>query len=335
MTPRRRLVFAGLLFALSATVAFGQSASKLPMVAYVYGSLPTSALTGPDPANPNTRAFVDRLRELGWEDGRNVVLERHGAGGSREQAQAIFADVVGRRVDLIYSAATAAGTVIAIYAVKATRTIPIVFAGSSDPIGMGLVASLARPGGNVTGVATGISFEIVGKRLELLKALAPGIKRVAYLDPKGAPSYGFAQQAATRLGMTLTFVEVERSEQYDNAFAIAARERSGAVMVGADSVHQVHGSRIAALASQRRLPVAGYFSGLPEAGGLMSYGIDFLDLARNGAGYVDKILRGAKSADLPVEQPRKFEFVVNAKTARALGLTIPQSVLLQADRVIE
>ena len=335
MTTRRKFLFAASLAALAPAAAFGQGAAKRPVVAYVYGSLPTSALTGPDPANPNTRAFVDRLRELGWEDGRNMVLERHGAGGSRERAQAIFADVAGRKVDVIYSAATAGGTVIAVYAVKATRTIPIVFAGSSDPVGMGLVASLARPGANVTGVATGISFEIVGKRLELLKALAPGIKRVAFLDPKGAPSYGFAQQAAARLGMTLVFVEVEQAEQYDNAFAIAARERSDAVMVGADSVHQVHGSRIAALAAQRRLPVAGYFSGLPEAGGLMSYGIDFLDLARNGAGYVDKILRGAKPADLPVEQPRKFEFVVNLKTARALGLAIPQSVLLRADRVIE
>ena len=335
MTTRRRFLAAGAFAALASAGALGQAPAKRPVVAYVYGSLPTSALTGPDPTNSNTRAFVDRLRELGWEDGRNVVLERHGAAGSREQAQAIFADVVGRKVDLIYAAATASGTVIALYAAKATRTIPIVFAGSSDPVGMGLVASLARPGANVTGVATGVSFEIVGKRLELLKALAPGIRRVAYLDPKGAPSYGFAQKAAARLGMTLIFVEVGRSEDYDNAFTIAVREKSDAVMVGVDSVHQSHGPRIAALAAQRRLPVAGFFSGLPEAGGLMSYGIDFLDLARNGAGYVDKILRGAKPGDLPVEQPRKFEFVVNLKTARVLGITSPQPVLLRADREIE
>ena len=335
MTTRRKFVFAASLAALAPAAALGQGAGKRPVVAYVYGPVPTSAMTGPDPSNPYARAFVHRLRELGWEVGRNLVLERHGAAGSRDRAQAIFADVVGRKVDLIYAAGTAGGIVIALDALRATRTIPIVFAGSSDPVGMGLVSNLARPEANITGVASGIGFDIVGKRLELLREVAPGVKRVAFFDLKSSYASGPAQQAAARLGLTLVLIEVERAEQYDTAFATAVREKSDAVMLGVSSVHAVNGPLIAKLATQRRLAVAGLSGELVEAGGLMSYGIDFVDLARSGAGYVDKILRGAKPADLPVEQPRKFELVLNLRTARALGIAIPQSVLLRADRVIE
>jgi len=320
---------------LSPSTAFAQGAGKRPVVAYVFGPVPTSAMAGPDPSNPNARAFVHRLRELGWEDGRNFVLERHGAEGSVERAKSIFDDVVGRKVDLIYAAGTAGGSVIALEALRATRTIPIVFAGSSDPVASGLLSSLARPGANVTGVSTGTSFEIVGKRLELLKDMAPGLKRIAFLDPKGGLFLGYAQQAAARLGLALTFVELERAEEYDNAFTVAAREKSEAVVLGGASVHQVNASRLGALGRQRRLPVVGYSRELVEAGGLMSYGIDFLDLARRGAEYVDKILRGAKPADLPVEQPRKFELALNLKTARELAIAIPQSFLLRVDRVVE
>lgn len=334
MTSRRRLLLAGAMVALSPTIAFAQAARKLPVVVYVFASVPTSEMTGADPKGPHARALVHRLRDLGWEDGRNFILERHGAQDSRERAQGVYADAVARKVDLILAVGSTGGTVTAVDAVRATRTIPVVFAGGSDPVALGLVTSLARPGGNATGVTVGVGEDIGAKRLELIKEIAPRVKRVAYLNPKAA-SDDFFRETALRLGMTLVHAHVESRDQYDQALALAAREKVDAILIGGSSMHFAAASRIAAFAAERKLPVASFFPELVEAGGLLSYGIDLLDLNRRAAEYVDKILRGAKPADLPVEQPRKFELVLNLRTARAFGLTIPQSVLLRTDRVIE
>ena len=313
---------------------FAQAARKLPVVVYVFGSMQSSKMTGPNPTDPHTRAVVHRLRDLGWEDGRSFVLERHGAQDDRARAQAVYADAVARKVDLILAVGSTGSTVTAVDAASATRTIPIVFAGSADPAALGLVASLARPGGNATGVTVGVGLDMGGKRLELIKEIAPRVKRVAYLNPKMA-SDEYIRELAARLGLTLVHAHVESRDQYDAAFALMAREKVDAILTGATSMHYAAGSRIAAFAAERKLPAASPFPDLVEAGVLFSYGIDFLDLNRRAAEYVDKILRGAKPADLPVEQPRKFELVLNLKTAKAFGLTIPQTVLLRADRVIE
>ena len=334
MTTRRRFLAAGALAALASAGAFGQGSVKRPVVAYVFGSVATSEMSGPEPAHAHVRAFVSRLRELGWEDGRNLVLEYHGAENRRERAQAILADLAARNVDLIYATATAGGATVATDALRATRTIPIVFASGTDVVAAGLVSSLARPGGNATGVTIAAGPEMIGKRLELLKEIAPRIKRVAYIDPKSF-NIDFLRQFAARLGLVPIIAEVERAEDYDAAFATVRRERADALLVGAFGMNSVHAPRIVSFAAQQRLPAAFAFPESVEAGGLVSYSIDFLDLNRRAAVYVDKILRGAKPADLPVEQPRKFELVVNIKTARTLGIAIPQAVLLRADRVIE
>lgn len=331
---RRELLAAVCIGAAFPRTMLAQAARKLPLVVFVFGSMQSSRMTGPNPADAHTRAVVHRLRDLGWEDGRSFVLERHGAQDDRARAQAVYADAVARKVDLILAVGSTGGTVSAVDAVRATRTIPIVFAGGADPVALGLVASLARPGGNATGVTIAPGTDLGGKRLELIKEIAPRVKRVAYLNPKLAGDESMRESAA-RLGMTLVHAHVESRDQYDAAFALMAREKVDAILTGGSSMHHAAGSRIAAFAAGRKIPAASAFPDLAEAGGLLSYGIDFLDLNRRAAGYVDKILRGAKPADLPVEQPRKFDLLLNLKTARALGITIPQSVLLRADRVIE
>ena len=331
---RRELLASVCIGAAFPRTLIAQAARKLPVVVYVFGSMQSSRMTGPNPPDPHTRAVVHRLRDLGWEDGRSFVLERHGAQDDRARAQAVYADAVARKVDLILAVGSTGGTVTAVDAISATRTIPIVFAGGADPVALGLVASLARPGGNATGVTVGVGLDMGGKRLELIKEIAPRVKRVAYLNPKMASDETMRESAA-RLGMTLVHAHVESRDQYDAAFALMAREKVDAILTGGASMHYAAGSRIAAFAAERKIPAASVFADLAEAGGLLSYGIDFLDLNRRAAEYVDKILRGAKPADLPVEQPRKFELVLNLKTAKAFGLTIPQSVLLRADRVIE
>lgn len=331
---RRDLLAAFGIAAAFPRTTFAQAARKLPTVVYVFASVRTSDMTGPNPSGPHARALVHRLRDLGWEDGRTFVLERHGAQDNRERAQAVYADAATRKVDLILAVGSTGGTVTAVDAVGATRTIPIVFAGGLDPVALGLVASLARPGGNATGVTVGVGESLGGKRLELIKEIAPRVKRVAYLNPRSAGD-DFMRESAARLGMTLVLAHVEARDKYDAALEFVAREKVDAIVTGASSMHHAATSRIVSFAAERKLPVASFFPELADAGGLMSYGIDFLDLNRRVAEYADKILRGAKPADLPVEQPRKFELVLNLKTARAFGLTVPQSVLLRADRVIK
>jgi putative ABC transport system substrate-binding protein len=334
MTARGNLLTAFAVFALLPASALGQATARLPVVVWVFASVQNSDMAGPDPASRHARALVHRLRDLGWVDGRNFVLERHGPRDNRERAQAAYADAVARKVDLILAVGSTGGTVTAVDAVRATRTIPVVFAGGADPVALGLVTSLARPGGNATGVTIGVGQDIVAKRLELIREISPRVKRVAYLNPKGS-SDDFVREAATRLGITLVHAHVESRDQYDQALALVAREKAEAILMGGSSMHYSAVSRIASFARERNLPVASFFPELVDAGGLMSYGIDLLDLNRRAAEYVDKVLRGAKPADLPVEQPRKFELVLNQKTARTMGIVIPQSVLLRADKVIE
>jgi putative ABC transport system substrate-binding protein len=305
------------------------------VVAYLFGGRADAELTGPDPKHPHARAFVHRLRDLGWEDGRTMTLERYGPENHVQRAQEILADLAGRNVAAIYAASVVSGKMVAAMAMQATRSVPIVFAGGADPVGMGLVASLARPGGNVTGVAIAAGPEIVGKRLELLKQIAPAAKKVAYFGSAGGAYSEAVRHSAAQLKLQLLLADVNRPEQLDEAFARLTRERPDGLVVGTLGFLGTQAPRLVAFAAERRLPVVYSFPEAVDAGGLASFGIDFLDLNRRAADYVDRILRGAKPAELPVELPRKFELVINLKTARSLGIRIPQSVLLVADRVVE
>ena len=316
------------------TATQAQPAGKVPVVALVAAASPVSQTIGPDPTSPATRAFVHVLRAAGWIEGRNVVIERRSAEGQPERLPAIFAELVARNVDAIVVSGQIGRIQLAQEALRATRTIPIVMVvGPTDPIADGLVASLARPGGNVTGLTRAPDQAIREKRLQLLKELAPRITRVASLGPR--PCFESYRRAAELLGVTLVLAEVEHVGQFADAFAIVVRERADGLFVCDTALSYVHGPRIAAFAAQRRLPSVYAFRESVEAGGLLSYGSDLVDLFRRAAGYVDRILRGAKPADLPVEQPTKFELAINVKAAKALGLAIPSSILLQADRVVE
>ena len=329
---RQLLLAAGALVA--APLGARAQTQKLPVVAYVFGGRTSAELAGPDPKHPHARAFVHRLRELGWEDGRTITLERHGPGNSPERAQEILADLAARNVAVIYAASAVARTMVATMAMQATRSIPIVFAGGNDPLAMGLVASLARPGGNVTGVTIATGPEIVGKRLELLKEIVPGAKKVAFLTLGGGYTEA-VRKAAAQLSLQLVVAEVDTSEQLDAALPRLARERADGLVVGGLGFLGTQAPRFVAFAAEQRLPAVYAFPEAVDAGGLAYFGIDFLDLNRRAADYVNRILRGAKPSELPVELPSKFEVVLNLKTARSIGIGIPQSVRLRADRVIE
>jgi len=330
---RRRLVVASVFIAASSGTR--AQAPKLPVVAYVFGGRSDDELAGSDPKHPHARAFVQRLRELGWEDGRTVMLERYGPGNRTDRTQEILSDLAMRKVAAIYAASAVSGTMVARMAMQQTRTVPIVFAGSSDPVAVGLVASLARPGGNVTGVAIGAGVELVGKRLELLKEIVPGVGKVAYFGSSGFGYTEIARRVAAQLNIQLFVAEVDRAEQLDEAFSRVTREGTDGLVVGTLGFLGTQAPRVVAFAAERRLPAVYAFPEATDAGGLASYGIDFLDLNRRAADYVNRILRGAKPAELPVELPTKFELALNMRTARSLGIQIPQTVRLRADRVVE
>ena len=266
------------------------------------------------------------------------MIEYRDAEGKSERLPALAAELVALKVDVIVAAA---GNHIALAAKQATRTLPIVFAAVVDPVGSGLVASLARPGGNITGAST-LSPELVGKRLELLTLAVPGVSRVAVLWLPGAlgertekDMLKEADVAARALGVQLQFVEARGPADLDRAFSDMTRARAGALTVLPSNMFLREHSRLVDLAAKHRLPAVYTVKEYVDAGGLMSYGPNVADLFRRAATYVDRILKGAKPGDLPVEQPTKFELVINLKTARTLGLTIPPSVLSQADRIIE
>jgi putative tryptophan/tyrosine transport system substrate-binding protein len=279
-------------------------------------------------------AFRQGLRELGYVEGQNIVIEYRSAEGKDERLPGLAAELVRLKVDVIVAASPPATEA----AKQATSTIPIVFTVSGDPVAEGFVASLARPGGNLTGLAT-ISPELVGKQLEMLKGVAPKVTRVAVLQN---PSTGLhpvalrqAEGAARALGVQLQILEARTPSEIDAAFAAMSSRRAGGVLVLRDAMFRAQRTQIAALAAKSRLPAVYGFREQAEAGGLMAYGASVPHMFRRAATYVDKILKGAKPADLPVEQPTKFELVINLKTAKALGLTIPPSLLGQADQVIQ
>ena len=309
--------------------ADAQQAGKVPRIGVL-------GLTSPSDRPPLLDAFRQRLRELGWVEGQNIVIDYRYAEGRVDRLPDLAAELVRLKVDLIIASA---GTQVATAAKSATETIPIVMIAVRDPVGTGLIASLARPGGNVTGVSGSAGLEWVAKQLELLKETVPKIRRVAILsNPTNAYhqlAIREADGAARSLGVQLQLLEAQGPNEFEGAFAAMAKGSVGALLVLSDAMLNSHSTRFADLAARSRLPAAYGVRESVEAGGLMSYGPSFLDFYRRAATYVDKILKGAKPAELSVEQPTKFELVINMKTAKALGLTIPQSVLLRADHVIE
>ena len=286
----------------------------------------TSDLVGPQPRSSSTGALVRGLRELGYTYGEHFVTEPRGSEGKPERFPGLAAELVSLHVDVIVAAGPALGAL-----KQATSTIPIVMAAHDDPVGQGYVQSLGRPGGNITGLSFQ-SVEVTGKRLELLSELVPGGAPVAVIwNKSGVANWRVAEAAARERGWKLLSLEIRDADEIERAFRAATEARAGAVLVFAASVLFPHRRRVAELAAKSRLPTMFDLRPYVEAGGLISYSADLTDIWRRAAAYVDKILKGANPADLPIEQPTKFELVINAKTAKALGLTIPQPLLLRAE----
>jgi len=299
------------------------------------GKLPTIGFLGAAPSIEGQRvaAFVQRLRELGWIEGRTVAIEYRWAEGRNERYAENAAELVRFKVDVIVTSATPP----TLAAKQATAVIPLVFGSLSDPVGTGLVASLARPGGNVTGLANQIS-DTAGKRLEFLREVVPGLRRLAIMANVGNPASvlekGEAQATARELGLEVTTSEIRRAEDIAPAFE-ALKDRADALYLCPDPLTNTNRTRINILAVGARLPTMHGHREFVEAGGLMSYGPNLSNQFRRAADFVDKILRGAKTADIPVEQPTKFDLIINLTTAKALGLEIPPTLLARADEVIE
>src|SRR5229473_4048973 len=301
-------------------------------IGYLARSAPVSEMTGSEPREPLLRAFLQGLRDLGYVYGENFVVEPLSAEGNADRFPLLAAEMVRLKVDIVL-----VGTNAAAHALKnATNTIPVVIAGAGDPVGTGLVTSLARPGGNITGLLSPFDPDMTGKRLQLLKAAAPKISRVVVIDDWGGKEVALSpriQTAAQALRLTLSPVNVRRPDDYPAAFSAIIRQSAEALFVGGGSVNYVLGRRmIVEFAAQHRLPTIFPYREYVDAGGLMAYGANVAEIHRRAATYVDKILKGAKAADLPMEQPTTFELVINLKTAKALGLTIPPSVLGRADQ---
>ena len=305
--------------------ARAQQLAKLPTIGFLGASTSSNW-------SHWTAAFVQRLRELGWIEGRTVAIEYRWAEGRSERFTEIAAEFARLKVDVILSVGSAAAV-----AKQATSTIPIVFALAADPVGSGLVASLARPGGNLTGLSI-LSSELAGKRIELLREVLPGLRRLAIIGNVGSVSsvleIAEAQAAARKLGLDVDVLEIRRAEEIAPAFGTLKSDVQ-ALYVCPDPLVNANHARINTLALGARLPTIQPFRDYLGAGGFMSYGANNADLFRRAGDYVDKILRGAKPGDLPVEQPTKFDLVINLTTAKALGLTIPELFLLRADEVIE
>jgi putative ABC transport system substrate-binding protein len=309
--------------------AAAQPPEKVPRVGYL--SLPSLS----DPVIQGLlEAFRQGLRELGYVEGRNIAIEARAAEGKHDRLPALAADLIRSKVDVIVAPSGAATQA----AQQATRTIPIVMSTVADALGSGLVASLARPGGNVTGL-TLMSPDLAGKQFQLLKEVVPKVSRVALLaNPNNPSSARFAREAeaaARALEVRLQTLEARNPQEIVSAFAAMTRERARALLIVPDGIFLNRRRQIAELAATRRLPSIYGTTEYAEAGGLMASSANFLDVSRRAATFVDKILKGAKPADLPVAQPTKFELVINLRTAKAIGLTIPPSVLGRADQIIQ
>jgi len=323
----RRTFLAGLVILATPPVSEAQQPGKIRRIGLLSAFSPSDTALW-------YHAFRQGLRDLGWIEGQNISIEYRYSEGRDDRLLELAADLVRLKVDIIVAAGTSDG----LAAKSATRTIPIVVTTVGDPVAIGLVMSLARPGGNITGL-TNLSAEIAGKRLELLKEVLPKLSRVAVLwnplSRTSTLSWEETQLPARQLGIQLHSLEVRSTNELDKAFEAATRVRADVLAIMPGPVFVTNLKRIADLATKRRLPSMFHLREFADAGGLMAYGPDRSDLFRRAATYVDKILKGAMPADLPIERPIKFELVINRKTAKALGIEIPQSILLRADEVIE
>jgi putative tryptophan/tyrosine transport system substrate-binding protein len=318
-----------LLLAASLGTAAAQPAGKVPRVGYLIAG------SHSDPQRQRLlEAFRQGLLELGYVEGQNIAIESRWAEGKPDRLPALAADLVRSKVDVIVAQSGAATRA----AQQATRTLPIVMSLSNDAVGSGFVASLARPGGNVTGL-TIMAPDLAGKQFQLLKEVVPKVSRVALLtnpaNPASAPFLREAEAAARASGVRLQTLEARDPQEIDSAFAAMTRERAGALLILPDVIFLSQRRQMAELATKRCLPAVYGVREYAEAGGLMAYGANHIDLVRRAATFVDKILKGAKPGDLPVEQPTKFELIINLRTAKAIGLTIPPSVLQRADQIID
>jgi len=325
---KKEIFFAvlGLLVSLHCFPVEAQEPMKIPRISYLGSSAAASSA--------RIDAFGRGLRELGYIEGKNITIEYRYAEERRNSERALAAELVRLKIDIIVTAGAGATRA----AKEATSTIPIVMSQDPDPLGSGFVASLARPGRNITGLSS-LGAELAGKRLELLKEVLPKLSRVAVFgtstNPGNAPALRETELAAAAFKVQLQFLDVLSSKDFEPVFRAASKGLADAALVLNSPVSSSHRKLIADLAVKSRLPLFYNRSDYVEDGGLMSYGVSFTDLAHRAAAYVDKILKGAKPADLPVEQPKKFDFIVNLKAAKQIGLTIPPNVLARADRVIK
>jgi putative ABC transport system substrate-binding protein len=327
MIRKRLALYCLLIIVLLITdLAAAQQAKKVPRIGFLVASNSSAN-------SDRIEAFRQGLRELGYVEGKNIVIEYRAAEGKLDRLPGLAAELIDHNADVIVTAGPADTRA----AKKATTTIPIVMTFDNDPVGNGFVASLARPGGNITGMST-LAPELSGKQLELLKEIVPKLSRVAVFGNSTNPGNGLAlreiERAAGALKVKLQILDVLNPRDIEAAFRTASKGRDEAVLVLGSPVINSQRTQLVDLAVKSRLPAIYYTAEVVEAGGLMAYGVNRNDLARRAATYVDKILKGAKPADLPVEQPIKFEFIVNLKAAKQIGLTIPPNVLVRADRVI-
>ena len=329
----RRRAFLLAICALPLTRAASAQPKAPFRVGVVLTTSPVAEMLGPEPVHPKLRAFIREMRRLGYSEGTNLVLERRSAEGKFDRFGEILAELLRLKPDLLITL----GDPMTLVAKKLTSSVPIISVGLADPIGAGVVTSLARPGGNITGMSATVGPELSAKRLELLKNALPALSKVAYLGQKHEwdSSHGKAVRAAAQtLSLTMAFAEAQPKD-YSAGLAMIRRERPDAVFVGDTFPAWVHRQVIVETLNALRIPSTHAYGESAEIGGLMSYANYADDIWLRAAAYADKILKGAKPGDLPIEQPTRFELVVNMKTARALGIVIPQSFLLRADRVIE
>lgn len=329
----KRRQFIGLIGAASAATvlpAAAQQPKRTPVIALVLGVVPPASMAGADPAISFVRTFVHALRDLGWIDGRSVAIERRSAEGAPQRAPAIFSELVERGVDVII---VGGERWLQDAARASTRTIPIVASFRDDPVAAGVISSLARPGGNLTGMTFTTGPEFYGKRLQLLRELVPGVTKVAVLAPHAQLDQ--LQGIPLPAGLTVLPAEADFPDQLERAFATILREKADGLMTDGAGVAFVNAQRLVTFAAENRLPAIYTNRDLPAAGGLMSYGVDAQSYWRQMARLVARFLDGASLGSVPVEQPTKFELVINLKTARSLGIPVPDALAARADDVIE